>query len=314
MKLSHLNGLKAFEATLRTGSFRAAARELGVTPAAVGQQIRGLESFLACQLFLRTNKGTTPTEAALKVEGRLTTSFAVLGDVLSQLKNQRGGNRVAVTLPGSFAENWFTGHISDFCKRNSEVDLRLDASNRMADLFSEDFDFAIRYCAPPDESYDETWLFGDFVLPVCSTEFAERYGLPDDRKSLRDLPLIHLHDRTPDPLWANWDMWIERFGFECNHPMTGVHFSQFSSGLQAALAGQGLVLCGVTEAFNALREGRLVMPFGPELNCPTGYQYRLVSLRGRSLTKLQRAFQKWVIETAEKFRDSIDILLRSGSR
>jgi LysR family glycine cleavage system transcriptional activator len=313
MRLSHLNGLKAFEATLRTGSFRAAARELGVTPAAVGQQIRGLESYLSCRLFQRTNRGTSPTEAAQRVEERLTSSFFVLGDVLSQLKSPRSENRIAVTLPASFAENWFTGHISDFYGRHSEVDLRLDASNRMVDLVAEAFDFAIRYCAPPDERYDETWLFGDFVLPVCSAEFAEKYGLSGAPRSLRDLPLIHLHNRTPDPQWADWDMWVERFGFEGAHTQTGLHFSQFSSGLQAALAGQGLVLCGVTEAFNALREARLVTPFGPELNCPTGYQYRLISLRTRSLTKLQQEFRNWVVETAEKFRDSIDRLLRRAA-
>ena len=40
MRISHLNNLRALEATVRTGSFRAAAAKLGVTPAAVGQQAR----------------------------------------------------------------------------------------------------------------------------------------------------------------------------------------------------------------------------------------------------------------------------------
>ena len=57
MRVSHLNGLKALEATLRTGSFRAAADELGVTPAAVGQQVRTLESFLERQLLIRSTRG-----------------------------------------------------------------------------------------------------------------------------------------------------------------------------------------------------------------------------------------------------------------
>lgn len=54
MRVPHLNGLKALEVTLRTGSFRGAADELGVTAAAVGQQIRTLEDFLGCKLFFRT--------------------------------------------------------------------------------------------------------------------------------------------------------------------------------------------------------------------------------------------------------------------
>ena len=288
---------------LKVGFHRLAGDLLGAleasgTPGERGGEVGGRE-------IERGDEKVAFEDLELALAPALVKALEVLGE--------RGGNQVAVTLPASFAENWFSGHISEFYKRNAEVDLRLDGSNRMVDLYSENFDFAIRYCAPPDERHDETWLFGDFVLPVCSKEFAKRYGLPNDRKSLRGLPLIHLHGRTPDPQWADWEMWIERFGFECDQPMTGVHFSQFSSGLQAALAGQGLVLCGVTEAFNALTEGQLIIPFGPELNCPTGYQYRLVSLRGRSLTKLQRGFKSWVIETAEEFRHSIDRLLNSGS-
>ena len=50
MKLSHLNGLRALEATLRNGTFTKAAEELGVTVAAIGQQIRALEDYLGLKL------------------------------------------------------------------------------------------------------------------------------------------------------------------------------------------------------------------------------------------------------------------------
>ena len=52
MKLSHLNGLRALEAALRTGTFSAAADELGVTVAAIGQQLRGLEDYLGLRLLI----------------------------------------------------------------------------------------------------------------------------------------------------------------------------------------------------------------------------------------------------------------------
>jgi hypothetical protein len=54
-------------------------------------------------------------------------------------------------------------------------------------------------------------------------------------------------------------------------------------------------LCGITEAYNSIKEGILVAPFGPKLNCPTSYQYHLVSVHGRELSKLQDQFQSWVI-------------------
>jgi LysR family glycine cleavage system transcriptional activator len=141
MRVTHLNGLKALEVTLRAGSFRAAADELGVTTAAVGQQIRTLEDFLGCKLFFRTSSGAQPTDHARRIEGKLTASFSSIEDVINQLKYRQPKNRLAVTLPSSFAENWFAIRLPDFYRLNSEIDLRLDASNRMVDLIIEDFDF-----------------------------------------------------------------------------------------------------------------------------------------------------------------------------
>lgn len=68
MKLPlHLNALRAFEASARHQSFSAAAAELHVTPAAVGQLVRTLEDWLGTPLFLRNASGKVrlvATEAA----------------------------------------------------------------------------------------------------------------------------------------------------------------------------------------------------------------------------------------------------------
>lgn len=306
MRVTHLNGLKALEATLRTGGFRAAADELGVTTAAIGQQIRTLEIFLGGTLFSRTSSGVQPTDRARRIEQKLTVSFSTIEGVINELKYHQPKNRLAVTLPSSFAENWFAVRLPDFYRLNSEIDLRLDASNRMVDLLTEDFDFAIRYDQLSPEIYDEEQLFGDFVLPVCTPEFAKQYQLSHKQKSLEGVPLIHLDERTPDPQWADWIKWREAFGFQQDTLQTGIRLTEFNSGIQTAIRGQGLVLCGITEAYNAIREGILVAPFGPKLNCPTSYQYRLVSVHGRELSKLQGQFQDWVVKIAREFRSDVN--------
>ena len=305
MRVTHLNGLKALEATLRTGGFRAAADELGVTTAAVGQQIRTLENFLGGILFLRTSSGVQPTDRARRIEQKLTASFSTIEDVINQLKYHQPKNRLAVTLPSSFAENWFAGRLPEFYRLNSEIDLRLDASNRIVNLLTEEFDFAIRYGQPSTEIYDETQLFGDFVLPVCTPEFARQYRLSNEQKLLEGVPLIHLDERTPDPQWADWITWGEAFGFQHDALQAGIRLTEFNSGIQTAIRGQGLVLCGITEAYYAIKEGILVAPFGPGLNCPTSYQYRLVSVHGRELSKLQGQFQSWIVNIAREFRSEI---------
>jgi LysR family transcriptional regulator, glycine cleavage system transcriptional activator len=54
---SHLNALRAFEATARHLSYVAAADELNVTPAAVGSLVRALESIVGVELFHRSQAG-----------------------------------------------------------------------------------------------------------------------------------------------------------------------------------------------------------------------------------------------------------------
>jgi LysR family glycine cleavage system transcriptional activator len=309
MRTPHLNGLRAFETALRTHNFTAAGRELGVTAAAVGQQIRTLEDYLGRKLFERRPTGVVPTAAALRVQDRLTAGMSILSDVVVQLSCVQEQDRVAVTLPESFAENWLTLRLSDFYRDNAGVDLRLDSTNRQVDLFQEDFDFAIRYAAPPEDNLTSIKLFDDSVLPVCTPNFVAEYGLSPDTLVLADVPLIHLVDRTPDPDWVDWPRWADTFGIDLGDLgdlRRGPTFSRFNSGLRAAEAGQGLVLCGIVEAFHAIEDGQLVMPFGFERRCQSSYRYWLVHVEGRRLSKVQRKFVAWIEEVAQAFRHDLD--------
>lgn len=313
MLVSHLNGLRALETTLRLGSFTAAAQELGVTPAAVGQRVRTLEDYLGKDLFVRTPTGIHPTDAARRVAALLTDGFTALATAMAELRTPHPGARLSVTLPASFVENWLTSLISEFYQRHSSVDLRLDASNRDIDLTREDFDFAVRYGAPPGAHLEATVLFGDHVLPVCSPAFARRFLADPTDRSLKDVPLIHLDHRTSDPSWVGFDGWGEAFGFDRTYLDRGVHFSKVSSGLQSAIAGQGLVLCGLVEAFNAIRAGLLVAPFGPEMRCTTEGLYRLVWAPDRPMGRLQLDFRDWLLDKAAAFRRDTEAFLRDGT-
>lgn len=305
MTVSHLNALKALESTLRNGSFAAAASELGVSPAAVGQQIRGLEAYLGRQLFFRDGRGIKPHDDTLAIQPSLNASFTAIGDLMNQLRDQPSRNRVSVSLPGSFAEHWFTPRVADFYRRHSDLDMRLNATNRMVDLSAEGFDFAIRYARPDGVRFQEWELFGDAVLPVCSPEFLRRHENWLVRRSLNKVPLVHLENRTPDPDWPDWRAWALRFGFEFDRTAPGLRLSQVGSGIQAALAGQGLVLCGLVEAHDAIQQGALVIPFDRNLCYPTGFRYRLVTPQGRRLSQVQRDFRDWVLDTAAAFRDQL---------
>lgn len=303
MTLSHLNALQALEATLRLGSFSAAAEELGVTPAAVGQRVRALESYLGADLFTRTPTGIIARASARNVEDLLTGCFAGLTLAMRDLNNRDTDSRLSITLPVSFVENWLTSLISEFYQRHTSVDLRLDASNRDVDLKNGNFDFAVRYGAPPADHLESITLFEDYLLPVCSPEFANAHGIDPNCRSLEGIPLIHISDRTKDPSWVGFEEWGRRFDFDAQHLNHGVHFSKVSSGIQAAIGGHGLVLCGLVEAFNSIRSGHLIAPFGADLACKTHGKYRLLWMPDRPMSVIQSDFKDWLVEKASKFNE-----------
>jgi LysR family glycine cleavage system transcriptional activator len=309
MKTSHLNALRAMEATLRTGNFRSAAVELDVTPAAVGQQVHILEDYLGRKLFVRTPTGVKATESANLVADKLTTSFSSISDVLAQLKGRRSEKALALTMTQSFAESWLTPRLSNFYAKDIEVDLRIVTTNRMVDLFQDEIDLAIRYSPPAGKGHVDILLFSEYLVPVCSPDFAKQYDFSRNRSTLENIPLLHLHEASTDPEWIGWVAWGEKFGFGKAGLERGLRFSKVNYGLQGAMSGHGLALASIYEAYNALRDGRLVMPFGPELVSKTGFDYRLVTAAGRYKSKIQKGFEDWIVEEARVYSSSLAELI-----
>ena len=84
--LPPLNALRAFEAAARHLSFKLAAHELHVTPAAVGQQVKALEARLGVRLFERLHKQLILTAAGQAYLPGVSDGFRHIADATSQLK------------------------------------------------------------------------------------------------------------------------------------------------------------------------------------------------------------------------------------
>lgn len=309
MKTSHLTALRALEATLRTGNFRSAASELGVSAAAVGQQVGKLEDYIGRQLFTRTPTGVQPTEHADQIAGQLTSSFLTLSDILEDLKKEAPKNRLAISVSQAMAETWLSPRLHKFYGLGIPVDFRIDTSDRFVNLFTDDFDLALRFGPAPPEDHDDTPLFGAHVLPICSPEFAKTYALGPDNPDLKHVPVLHLYHWTTDPDWVGWEEWGKRYGIDNVDSKKGMTYSEMSFGLQSAISGNGLVLCGFIEAHIALADGRLVAPFGNKFITQAEYQFRLVGAKGRRKSEIQKTFEAWIKEEAAEFREEIDTML-----
>lgn len=203
---AHLNALRAFEAAARHQSFSAAAGELSVTPAAVGQLVRSLESWLGVPLFTRTSSGATrllPTDAARRALPDIREGFDRLSLGIARLKDASPNRALTVTVSPAFAAKWLLPRIDRFQSRHPDTDLLLDANQRSIDFLAERIDIGVRYGAGRWPGLTAVKLMDEHVFPVCSPSLK---GLrkPAD---LARFTLIHdtsMPSRSGFPTWRTW--------------------------------------------------------------------------------------------------------------
>ncbi|MEP0521895.1 MAG: LysR family transcriptional regulator [Hyphomicrobiales bacterium] len=112
-RLPSLNGLRAFEASARHLSFKAAARELGVTPGAVSQQVKALEASLGVKLFRRLARGLLLTEAGSAYLPDLSEAFRIISRSTEAIAPALPGRKLLIGvgegLIDNLPENWPVG-------------------------------------------------------------------------------------------------------------------------------------------------------------------------------------------------------------
>ncbi|QRK08237.1 LysR family transcriptional regulator [Archangium violaceum] len=153
MSFTPLNGLHSFVMVARRRGFSAAARELGVSVAAVSQSVRSLESRLGVTLLYRTTRSVAPTEAGQRLLER---SGAALEHALDGLRAlEARGDEVAGTVrlavPSLAMEQALAPVVSRFLEAYPKVSLDIQVDNRRVDIVREGFDGGVRRDAIPQD-------------------------------------------------------------------------------------------------------------------------------------------------------------------
>jgi LysR family glycine cleavage system transcriptional activator len=302
-RLIHLNAQRAFEATARLGSFVGAAKELGVTPAAVGQQVRMLEEYFRCALFERRGKKLVPTEVASSVLPDIKDAFDRLAQVADRLRESRRTPVVTVTLPPSFAAKWLIPRIEGFRMAHPDMDLRLDTTDRLADLARESIAVGIRYGTGRYPGLEMTLLMAEEVFPVCAPTLPKRVRKLREPDDLAHFKLIHDTTMESQKNFPTWVTWLKAAGARKVNARPGLRINSSIMSLQAAINGQGVALARSVIAADDIREGRLIRPLRPAF--ATGYLYYLIYPAGLPLSRSASAFCHWLKKEAEGFQKAL---------
>lgn len=297
-RLTHLNGIRAFEAAARHMSFAKAAEELGVTPAAVSQQIRTLEDYLGVELFRRTKRAIFLTDTAQAMLPDVREGFDLVAAGLARARVRRSRRQLVVSVTPSVAAKWLMPRLERFIVQHPDVDVRLDTTTRLVDFTREDVDIAVRYGGGNYPGLEVTPLMTEEVFPVCGRRLVQgRHPL----RVIDDLchhTLIH-DDSMPDgSAFPSWAGWLEAAGAPGIDATRGLHVNSSMLAIQAAIEGQGVALGRSVLVEDDLATGRLVRPFA--LTLPLSFGYYIVHPKGLAKDSRVPQFRRWLLAEARK--------------
>lgn len=294
--LPTLDLVRGFDAAARHLSFTKAAEEIFLTQSAVSRQIKTLEEQLGVALFQRRHRALVLTEAGRNFHQAATDALRLLHDAAARIRGG-GGRRLTLTATIGFASLWLIPRLNDFRARHPDIDIRIDANNRLIDLAREEVDVAIRYCPPDLAPPGAQRLFGEHVIVVCSPALARDPGLATPADLARH---VLLHYDRPDGVapWLSWEVWLEVQGVAGLKAAGSVVFTAFDHLMQAAINGQGVGLAPTPLARRLIADGKLVAPLRAVAG--SARAYHLLVEPAAAARPPVRDFVAWMLEQAQE--------------
>lgn len=283
-----LNALRALDAVVKTGSFKAAADLLFVTQSAVSHQIRHLEDWLGGPLFDREGGRPRLLPHGAELARAVSLSLAEMEAACGRAKaGMKAGPLVIAAIP-SVAVCWLIPRLSGFRAAHPGVEIRVIYAMHGRDIDFRDVHLAFVFAkGSPDMPgvMSEPFLPGESV-PVCSPAIL-RGARPQRPSEFLSLGLLHDADQS------GWSAWFRRMGVPMPVLAGAPVFEDFNLLRAAALAGQGVALCPRAMIGDDVAAGRLVEL--SEVSVLGDHGYHLLSGPGADGVQAQaaRAFRDW---------------------
>ncbi|MCH8550854.1 MAG: LysR family transcriptional regulator [Natronospirillum sp.] len=297
-----LIALSYFEVAARSKSFALAAKELNVTPAAISHQIKALEDYLGVDLFVRHHRRVSLTPAARAALPELQEGFQALAQAVDKIRlHSEEGKVITVCAEPLFATKWIVPRLHRFYARYPEAEVRLQASLHSVDqargsgfglahMKRAGIDVSVRLGYGDYEGLEVQRLMPLERVPMCKPGLISKtrdMALLKDNPLLCDGTLAHFEDL------CGWREWLRQQGLEQAKSFRTLRFGNGLLTLEAALAGQGLLLGSRDLLSPELDAGKLQVAMDRPVHCEQAYF--VVSAETSSERPIAREFREWLL-------------------
>ena len=278
-----LDWLRSFEAAARHASFTAAARELGLTQAAISQHIRHLEHRLRRRLFERRARGVDVTPDGAAYLPHIQAAVAAIANSTQELFDSRVPERIVLRSPVSFATLMLSRWLPALSRDMPFLRLQVETIHRPGD-YSDGFEgLDIRFGDGVFPGRAATRLTTESLVPVAAPALL-------GNAEWTTLPLLGVLGAR-----GMWRDWFAKAGTA--PPLRMAHrFDTFVAAFEAARAGAGVLLGSRPLVDLALAQGSLVTLSDVALRQGNGHF--LTAPAGRIPSRAEMELTRWLADAS----------------
>lgn len=253
-----LDGLTIFLAVAEQNGFRAAARELGLTPSAISQSIRNLERRIGAPLFSRTTRSVGLTEAGQQLLAHAKPAadmFQAGLDAARDLGEQPSGH-LRINAPRPSIALLVNSLLPEFHEAYPNISLELVGEDERIDIVEQGFDAGIRLGHTIEVDMVSTWLTPpEKYVVVGAPSLFDKHPTPRTPEDLQTLPAVLL--RRNGQIVRTWE--FKKAGENIRVTVDGpLILNDYEGCVRAALRGVGLHITVRSIVLNHIEQGNLV--------------------------------------------------------
>jgi DNA-binding transcriptional LysR family regulator len=257
----HRSGLTELDAVLtvaRRGSFRAAAKELGMSTSAVSSAVAGLEARLQARLFHRTTRSVALTEAGQRYVERIAPAVAEIRGAAEEIHGDplTPAGTLRVNTSVGAAQMIFSTLVLEYLRRYPRMNVEITSEAQLVDIVALGFDAGIRLAESVPQDMIAVPLSPDLRLVVVgSPAYLAEHGVPQSPADL----VAHTAIRTRLSHGGLYRWELERHGEALVVDVPGrLVLDDIGLIREAACAGLGLAFLSEWHIAGELASGQLV--------------------------------------------------------
>lgn len=286
-RLPPLRALEAFMRTVRLGSARAAAEEIGLSPSALSRRITNLEEFIGKKLFTRARQSMQLTDEGQAFYEAVNPHMESLARAVESQSDNIALLRLRLGVLPMFGSQRLFPRLGELRKRHPLLHIDIDTAPHLEDRVGDTLDAAIILSRGPASGLHAVRLDHNLVHAICSRQMAQGLGDSVNADNLAKQTFL-IHNELPESFAA----WKKANDLDDWEPAAIDHYDSGQLMLEAAAQGLGIAIMH-DDHLRRAGDNRLTNLPGAEVQSP--YSYWFVCKPTALEMRPVRLFHDWLV-------------------